>query len=92
MFTVSPPFDLRGAFSDSTCTTPIIFVLSPGADPVAYLLNLAKEMEFDEKLSIISLGQGQGEIAREKNQSRKKKRKLGLSLKLSFIHQLDDRP
>jgi len=30
--------------------------LSPGADPVAYLLNLAKEKDFDDKLKIISLG------------------------------------
>jgi dynein heavy chain len=49
-------FDLKGSFNDSTCTTPIIFVLSPGADPITYLLNLAKEMEMDTKLKIISLG------------------------------------
>ena len=49
-------FDLKGAFGDSSCTTPIIFVLSPGADPITYLLNLAKDMEMDGKLKIISLG------------------------------------
>lgn len=65
IFTYSPDFDLKGAFADSTCTTPIIFVLSPGADPISYLFNLAKEKEFSDRLKTLSLGQGQGEIARE---------------------------
>ena len=43
IFIESPVFDLKGAFFDSVCTTPIIFVLSPGADPISYLLGLAKE-------------------------------------------------
>lgn len=58
IFTYSPDFDLKGAFADSTCTTPIIFVLSPGADPIAYLFNLAKEKEFSDRLKTLSLGQG----------------------------------
>jgi len=63
-FIVSPPFDLRGAFNDSTPATPIIFVLSPGADPIGYLLVLAKEKEMDgPRFKPLSLGQGQGKIA-----------------------------
>jgi dynein heavy chain len=42
IFIESPVFDLKGSFADSTPTTPIIFVLSPGADPISYLLALAK--------------------------------------------------
>jgi len=65
-FIESPAFDLKGSFQDSTCTTPIIFILSPGADPMSSLLNLAKEKEMDgPRFKILSLGQGQGEIAAE---------------------------
>lgn len=57
-FIESPPFDLLGAYNDSSATTPIIFVLSPGADPVLYLLNLAKARNMESRLKILSLGQG----------------------------------
>ena len=60
-----PPFDLEGAFLDSTCTTPIIFILSPGADPVVYLMNLARKKEMETRIRIKALGQGQGPIAAE---------------------------
>jgi dynein heavy chain len=64
-FTISPPFDLAGAFEDSTNVSPLIFVLSPGADPTEYLLTLAKEKGYLERLHFISLGQGQGPKAEE---------------------------
>ena len=59
----SPPFDLEGCLEDSSNVTPIIFVLSPGADPIAYLKNLAVAKGMDKKLESISLGQGQDVIA-----------------------------
>jgi dynein heavy chain len=55
-FIESPPFDLNGAFSDSTAAAPIIFVLSPGADPISYLLNLGKVKNMESRLKILSLG------------------------------------
>eukprot|EP00929_Paragymnodinium_shiwhaense_P038463 TRINITY_DN20312_c0_g2_i5.p1 TRINITY_DN20312_c0_g2~~TRINITY_DN20312_c0_g2_i5.p1 ORF type:complete len:4212 (-),score=1387.32 TRINITY_DN20312_c0_g2_i5:193-12828(-) len=59
-FTESPPFDLLGCYQDSKATSPLIFVLSAGADPTEYLLQLAAQQGFGEKLHFISLGQGQG--------------------------------
>jgi dynein heavy chain len=64
-FIESPPFDLIGAYSDSTCMSPLIFILSPGADPIPNLQNLAKAKGMEERLKILSLGQGQGAIAQK---------------------------
>uniref|UniRef100_A0A8C3UWY6 Dynein axonemal heavy chain 1 n=1 Tax=Catharus ustulatus TaxID=91951 RepID=A0A8C3UWY6_CATUS len=52
--------DLSAVFRESTATTPLVFVLSPGTDPAADLYKFAEEMKFSQKLSAISLGQGQG--------------------------------
>lgn len=55
-FIESPPFDLGGASEDANNITPVIFVLSAGADPIADLITLAKTKGMDTKLKIISLG------------------------------------
>ena len=64
-FSESPPFNLEAAYQDSSNITPLIFVLSPGADINDYLLELAKNKGklASGGLKIISLGQGQGPIA-----------------------------
>ena len=55
-----PPFNLEQTFKDSDCHTPLIFILSPGADPRVEITNLAEKLGFKSSLSILSLGQGQG--------------------------------
>ena len=55
-----PTFNLSLCFRDSSITSPLIFVLSAGSDPVADFLRFAEEMEFSKKYDQISLGQGQG--------------------------------
>ncbi|XP_077287714.1 dynein heavy chain at 62B [Arctopsyche grandis] len=59
-----PPFDIAKSYNDSNCLIPLIFILSPGSDPIGTLLKFTERMGFSNKLNYISLGQGQGEKAR----------------------------
>ena len=52
-----PPFDLAGSHADSSVSQPLVFVLSPGSDPMAALLYFADTVK--KKVDSISLGQGQ---------------------------------
>ncbi|KAI9349443.1 dynein heavy chain and region D6 of dynein motor-domain-containing protein [Zopfochytrium polystomum] len=52
--------DLSAIYKESSATIPLIFVLSPGADPASSLYKFAEEMRFSKKLTGVSLGQGQG--------------------------------
>lgn len=59
-----PPFDIAKSFGDSNCLAPLIFILSPGSDPMGALIKYCERMGYGHRFNSISLGQGQGPIAR----------------------------
>lgn len=63
-FIEPPTFDIAVSYADSTRITPLIFILTTGADPVADMLAFANDRGMSQKLEAISLGQGQGPKAR----------------------------
>jgi dynein heavy chain len=62
-FISPPPFDLELSYKDSDMSTPIIFVLSPGVDPISEIRKLAQKKGFHNKMEPMALGDGQGEKA-----------------------------
>lgn len=55
-----PSFDLADSFKDSTCVTPLIFILSAGTDPMSSLIKFSEDKNISRNdLVTISLGQGQ---------------------------------
>jgi dynein heavy chain len=63
-FITPPTFDMKKTLNDCAFDQPIIIVLSAGADPMAELQKLAAVE--NQKITVVSLGQGQAEIAKNK--------------------------
>ena len=55
-FIEPPTFDLNACYNDSSNISPLIFVLSPGTDPVADFRKLAEESNMADKIDLVSLG------------------------------------
>uniref|UniRef100_A0A0R3WKD5 Dynein heavy chain 7, axonemal n=1 Tax=Hydatigena taeniaeformis TaxID=6205 RepID=A0A0R3WKD5_HYDTA len=62
-FVETPSIDLPLVYADMDAATPLVFVLSPGSDPMAQLQRFARQMEYSERIHSVSLGQGQGPTA-----------------------------
>jgi dynein heavy chain len=52
--------DLSGLFKESNPMTPLIFVLSSGADPASSVYKFAEDVKMSKRIAAVSLGQGQG--------------------------------
>ena len=63
-FAESPNATMEDIYRDLDNKTPCIFVLSSGADPTGMLLRFAKKRNYQDRLNIVSLGQGQGPYAK----------------------------
>ncbi|CAH8588474.1 Dynein heavy chain 10, axonemal [Schistosoma haematobium] len=72
---VSPPIlNFTTIYEQTTCRSPIVFILSPGSDPTSDLIKFAERQNFDiNRIKFLSMGQGQ-----EKNAQN--------LLELSIIH------
>jgi dynein heavy chain len=55
-----PGFDLKLSFKEAGPTVPIVYIISPGADPIAEIKKLANNMGMSQKCIPMSLGDGQG--------------------------------
>ncbi|KAG6451929.1 hypothetical protein O3G_MSEX007393 [Manduca sexta] len=61
---VEPPvLDIKAAWEESSWKTSLLFVLSPGVDPTASLIQLAVDVKMFDKFQSLSLGQGQAPTA-----------------------------
>jgi dynein heavy chain len=57
-FVKPPPFDLQACYADSSAVVPLVFILSPGSDPMSAVLRAGDNLK--TQVDPISLGQGQG--------------------------------
>ncbi|XP_067137533.1 LOW QUALITY PROTEIN: dynein axonemal heavy chain 7-like [Centruroides vittatus] len=65
-FSHPPPSDLEHYYEDSSQVLPLVFILSPGADPLSTLWKFAESKGIhSNNFETISLGQGQGPKAED---------------------------
>jgi dynein heavy chain len=61
----SPPISYEKIYAQSTCFTPIVFILSPGADPFSDVQKLVETIGLGmNKFRFLALGQGMGDQAK----------------------------
>ena len=65
-YVASPPLNLNEAYQESDSATPILFILSPGVDPLKITEALGKKLGYsieNSRFRNVSLGQGQEPVA-----------------------------
>jgi dynein heavy chain len=62
-FVQPPVLDYARIYAQSTAFSPMVFILSPGADPQSDIQKFCDEMEMTDRFKFVALGQGQGPIA-----------------------------
>ncbi|EQC31947.1 hypothetical protein SDRG_10462 [Saprolegnia diclina VS20] len=62
-FTAQQAFAMTDVFPALDKNVPCVFILSSGADPTAILHRFAADLGRDDRLHVVSLGQGQGPLA-----------------------------
>jgi len=64
-FVQPPVLDYGRIYMQSSPLSPMVFILSPGADPQSDIQKFCDEMGMTSKFKFVSLGQGQGPIAEQ---------------------------
>lgn len=64
-FIQPPVLDYARIYNQSSPTSPMVFILSPGADPQSDIQLFCEEMGMMSKFKFVALGQGQGPIAEQ---------------------------
>ena len=65
-FSTVKPVSMKDVYEDSDNKTPLTFIMTQGVDPTHSIIDFAKKIKGDDledKLFIISLGQGQDKRA-----------------------------
>jgi dynein heavy chain len=64
-FVQPPTLQYDKIYAQSTERTPIVFILSPGADPLADVQKLVEQVGIGlQKFKFLALGQGMGDLAK----------------------------
>lgn len=58
-FITASLFNISHSFEDSNCLSPLVFLISPGVNPLEILIKFAKKKRVFGKLQILSLGKTQ---------------------------------
>jgi dynein heavy chain len=62
-FVENPPVSIGDLYANMAPSSPLVFVLSAGSDPMGAFQRFASESSYLERVHAISLGQGQGPVA-----------------------------